>query len=87
MVTEALNHRLLTLGFLIGFMLIVALPATAAPISVRFTEGATHVYLLLRDERGDRLADGEMIQKTHGDLVEGQLLFRSVAVVTRGAWS
>jgi hypothetical protein len=76
MVTDALNHRVLTLVFLIGFMLIVALPATAAPISVRFAEGATHGYLLLRDERGDRLADGEMIQKTRGDLVEGRLIFR-----------
>ena len=76
MVTDALNHRVLTLVFLIGFTLIVALPATAAPVSVRFAEGATHGYLLLRDERGDRLADGEMIQKTRGDLVEGQLIFR-----------
>lgn len=76
MVTEALKHRLLTLVFLIGFMLMVTLPAAASPISVRFAEGATHGYLLLRDERGDRLADGEMIQKTHGDLVEGQLIFR-----------
>ncbi|MBA2251322.1 MAG: hypothetical protein H0W13_01255 [Nitrospirales bacterium] len=75
MVTEALHHRLLTLVFLIGFMLTVVLPASAAPISVRFAEGATHGYLLLRDERGDRLADGEMIQKTRGDLVESQLMF------------
>jgi hypothetical protein len=76
MVPEALNHRLLTVVFLIGCMLIVALPAAAAPISVRFAEGATHGYLLLRDENGDRLADGEMIQKTHGNLVEGRLIFR-----------
>lgn len=76
MLTEALNHRVLIFLFLIGVMLIVVVPATAAPISVRFAEGATHGYLLLRDERGDRLADGEMIQKTHGDLVEGRLIFR-----------
>lgn len=76
MVTETLSYRVLTRIFFVGLMLIVALPATAAPISVRFAEGATHGYLLLRDERGDRLADGEMIQKTHGDVVEGQLIFR-----------
>jgi hypothetical protein len=70
-----MNHSV-ALVSLIGFMLIVALPAIAAPISVRFSEGATHGYLLLKDERGDRLADGEMIQRTHGDLVEGQLIFR-----------
>jgi hypothetical protein len=76
MVTEAMNHRVLTLVLLIGFMLIAALPTAAAPISVRFAEGATHGYLVLRNDRGDRLADGEMIQKTRGDLVEGQLIFR-----------
>lgn len=76
MLMEALNCRLLTLVFFIGFMLITVFPTMAAPISVRFVEGATHGYLLLRDERGDRLADGEMIQKTRGDLVEGQLIFR-----------
>jgi hypothetical protein len=74
--TDALNHRLRTLVLCIGFMLIVALPAAAAPISVRFAEGATHGYLILRNDHGDRLADGELIQKTRGDLVEGQLIFR-----------
>lgn len=76
--SQKLHHqfKLLRPAFLIGLMLMVALPATAAPIPVRFVEGATHGYLILRDERGDRLADGEMIQKTHGPLVEGQLIFR-----------
>lgn len=76
MFSNALHYRLLTPAFLIGLMLMVVLSAAAAPIPVRFVEGATHGYLILRDERGDRLADGEMIQKTHGDLVNGQLIFR-----------
>ena len=76
MLNEVLNYRVLTRVLVVGYMLIMALPTMAAPISVRFVEGATHGYLLLRDERGDRLADGEMIQKTRGDLVEGQLIFR-----------
>lgn len=72
----ARHSRLLTSAFLIGFVLMAGPAATAAPIAVRFVEGAAHGYLLLRDEHGDRLADGEMIQKTHGDLVNGQLIFR-----------
>lgn len=76
MFSKALPHRLWMPAFLIGLMLIVVLSATAAPIPVRFVEGATHGYLILRDERGDRLADGEMIQKTHGELVDSQLVFR-----------
>ena len=57
-------------------MLMVVLPATGEPIPVRFLEGATHGFLTLRDDRGDRLADGEMIQKTRGNHVESQLIFR-----------
>ena len=76
MSVEPLTHRLWTLIFLLGFMAIVPLSAAAAPISVRFAEGAAHGYLNLADENGNRLADGEMIQKTRGDLVEGQLIFR-----------
>ena len=76
MLSKALHHRLGTSAFLVGLMLMAVFSATAAPIPVRFVEGATHGYLILRDERGDRLADGEMIQKTHGELVDGQLVFR-----------
>jgi hypothetical protein len=63
-------------AFLLALTLMAAFPVLAAPIPVRFVEGATHGYLILRDERGDRIADGEMIQKTRGELVEGQLIFR-----------
>ncbi|WP_447986697.1 hypothetical protein [Nitrospira sp. Nam74] len=52
------------------------LPATGAPVPVRFLEGTTHGFLTVRDERGDRLADGEMIQNARGNLVESQLIFR-----------
>jgi len=76
MLSSALPHRLLTSAFVIGLMLMLVLSAMAAPIPVRFVEGATHGYLLLRDEHGDPLANGEMIQRAHGDLVDGQLIFR-----------
>ena len=48
----------------------------AAPIPVRFAEGFAHGYLALRDENGDRLADGELIQKSHGHVVDSRLVFR-----------
>lgn len=76
MLMHRLYSRLLTPAFVIGLMLTVVFSATAAPVPVRFVEGASHGYLILRDERGDRLADGEMIQNVHGELVEGQLIFR-----------
>jgi hypothetical protein len=76
MLTKAPGRTMPTLVVLIELMLILPLPTIAAAISVRFAEGASHGYLLLRDERGDRLADGEMIQKAHGDLVDSRLIFR-----------
>jgi hypothetical protein len=53
-----------------------AVASFAAPIPVRFAEGFAHGYLVLRDENGDRLADGEMIQKSHGHVVDSRLVFR-----------
>ena len=76
MLSNAPQYRLLMPAFLIGLMLMLVLSAEAAQIPVRFVEGAAHGYLTLRDDRGDRLADGEMIQKTHGELVDGRLIFR-----------
>jgi len=61
---------------LVLWALSVAGHGQAAPIAVRFPEGATHGYLTVRDESGSRLADGELIQRMRGHLVEAHLLFR-----------
>ena len=61
-------------------MLIAALvstPVNAAPVPVRFPEGMTHGFLLVRSLAGEILGQGEMTQLLkEGDLVENQLVFR-----------
>ena len=62
-----------------GLLVAIAFNAVAvfaAPIPVRFAEGFAHGYLALRDENGDRLADGELIQKSHGHVVDSRLVLR-----------
>ena len=52
-------------------------PADAAPVAVRFPEGMTHGFLLVRSLAGEILGQGEMTQVVkEGDLVENQLVFR-----------
>ncbi|HYM89987.1 MAG TPA: hypothetical protein VES92_12840 [Nitrospiraceae bacterium] len=56
---------------------LVSVPVNAAPISVRFPEGVTHGFLLVRSLAGEILGQGEMTQVVkEGDLVESQLVFR-----------
>lgn len=53
-------------------------PVYAAPIAVKFPEGMTHGFLLVRSLAGEILGQGEMIQtlKKEDDLIENQLVFR-----------
>lgn len=51
--------------------------ADAAPVAVRFAEGVTHGYLLVRSLSGETIGQGEMTQVVkEGDLVENRLVFR-----------
>ena len=51
--------------------------ADAAPVAVRFSEGVTHGFLLVRSIAGEIIGQGEMTQVVkEGDLVESQLVFR-----------
>ncbi len=51
-------------------------PAEAVPIVVRFPEGVTHGFLLVRSLAGEIIGQGEMIQVVQkGDLVESHLVF------------
>ncbi len=52
------------------------LPAHAAPVPVRFTEGLVHGFPVLRSAQGERLAVGELTQVARGDVVESRLVFR-----------
>ena len=56
---------------------LVSTPVYAAPVAVRFPEGMTHGFLLVRSLAGEILGRGEMTQVIKkGDLVESQLVFR-----------
>jgi hypothetical protein len=48
----------------------------AASVAVRHTEGLVHGFLLLSTMEGNRLADGDLIQVSHGDRVTNHLVFR-----------
>ena len=56
---------------------LVSTPVVAAPVAVRFPEGVTHGFLLVRSLAGEIIGQGEMTQVAkEGDLVENQLVFR-----------
>lgn len=47
----------------------------ADPIAVRFQEGTQHGFLLLRDETGSPIANGEYLQIVHGQRANLRLIF------------
>lgn len=48
----------------------------AAPVQVRFAEGATRGFLLLRTMDGARIATGDLIQSARDGAVEKRMVFR-----------
>jgi hypothetical protein len=59
-----------------AFTLAAATPALAEPVVVKFTEGVTHAFPVLRSVGGEKLAQGELVQIPRGDRVENRLTFR-----------
>jgi hypothetical protein len=53
-----------------------AVKATAAPIAVRYLEGVTHGFLVLRGAGGETLADGDLLQVVRPDGVDSRLVLR-----------
>jgi hypothetical protein len=51
--------------------------AAAAPVAVRFVEGVTHGFLVLRDVNGGLLASGDLLQVQRSGQVESRMVFRS----------
>jgi hypothetical protein len=51
-------------------------PAAAAAIAVRFAEGVTHGFLLLRTVDGGLIASGDLLQVGRGARVESRMVFR-----------
>ena len=57
-------------------MVLAGAPALAEPVSVRFSEGVTRGFPVLRSLTGETLAQGELIQVARGDVVESRLVFQ-----------
>lgn len=49
--------------------------ASAAPVAVRFAEGVTHGFLVLRNVDGELLASGDLLQFQQGGQVESRMVF------------
>ena len=66
-------------------MLLVACPAAADPIQVKYTEGVTRGFPVLRSLSGEKLAQGELAQIPRGgDVVENRLASHLMGCWTAG---
>ena len=63
-------------GLALGVALLGSVPAFGEPVSVRFTEGITHAFPVLRSASGEKIAQGELVQIPRGDRVENRLTFK-----------
>ncbi len=74
-----LGHRMASICFavIIAIAALVSVPVDAAPVAVRFSEGVTHAFLLVRSLVGEIIGQGELTQVVkEGGLVESQMVFR-----------
>src|SRR5215216_1123417 len=62
----------------LGLIALLAAVGTvqAEPVAVRYTEGVTRGFPILRSQSGDILAHGDLIQVAYADRVENRLVFR-----------
>jgi hypothetical protein len=66
-----------TITVVLGLLLaLVASGVGAEPVAVRFPEGAAHGFVVLRSERGEALAHGELVQAPRGEGMQSRLVFR-----------
>ncbi len=56
-------------------LLICGAETDASPVNVRFVEGTSHGFLVLRSPSGQSLAGGEMLQSVNGATVRSRLVF------------
>jgi hypothetical protein len=63
----------------LGLLLLLAISdASAEPVAVRFPESVAHGFLMIRDQRGEVLAHGELLQTLAGEAVQSRLVFRFI---------
>jgi len=67
-------------SYLVALVVLIALssclPVEAAPVEVRFIEGVTRGFLILRSTTGQLVAHGELLQTAHPDRVDSRMTFR-----------
>ena len=61
---------------LMGMLLVASVTAHAEPINVRYLEGVTRGFPVLRSQQGALLAHGDFVQIAYPDRVESRLVFR-----------
>jgi hypothetical protein len=60
----------------LSLSLLLAAGAEAEPVAVRYQEGVTRAFPVLRSVKGEKLAHGDFVQVARGDEVTTQLVFR-----------
>ena len=70
-----MRHRV-GVACIVTILLAIYNAAAGEPVRVRFSEGASHGFLVLRNYQGDVLAHGEYVQEPRGTRIENRLTFR-----------
>jgi hypothetical protein len=60
----------------LALVLLTTATAYGDPVRVRFSESVSHGFLVLRNQAGEVLAHGELVQAPRGPRVENRLTFR-----------
>ena len=60
----------------VAVLVLIAAAARGDPVTVRFPEGTTHGFLILRSLQGQTLAHGELTELPKGDRMESRLSWR-----------
>ena len=64
------------LRLLAAFLIALPQAAAAEPVPVRFVEGVTHGFLVLRTVAGVLIASGDLLQNVRRGEVESRMVFR-----------
>jgi hypothetical protein len=76
-VPRSLTRTISRLALPVSLLALIGLTSAAAdPVTVRFPEGTTHGFLVLRSPQGQTLAHGELLATPHGDRMESRLTWR-----------
>lgn len=57
-------------------VLVLSASGAAEPVTVRYTEGVTRGFPVLRSVKGEKLAQGDLVQIARGDRVVSRMVFR-----------